>query len=88
MSVVPLSPTLLLGALFCICYAALSHLLGGRSFRELLAFLVLGTLGFGFGQMIGTVSRSPFLQIGELHLFEATVVAWILLGVVYLVGRE
>lgn len=87
MSVLPLSPTLLLGLLFCVCYAALSHLLGGRTFRELLAFLMLGTLGFGFGQLIGSVSPSPFLQIGELHLFEASVVAWVLLGVVYLVSR-
>lgn len=83
-----LSPTLLLGTLFCLCYAAFTHFLGGRTFRDLFIYLLMGTIGFGFGQLIGNVSQSPFLQIGDLHLFEATLAAWMLLGVAYLLERR
>ena len=81
-------PALLLGTLFCLCYAAISHLLAGHTFRELLVFLVMSAIGFGFGQLIGTLTQSPFLQIGELHLFEASLTAWILLGVTHLIERR
>ena len=85
---IALPPALLLGTLFCLCYGGLSHLLAGHTFRELLLFLVMSGIGFAFGQVIGTVTQSPFLEIGQLHLFEASLTAWILLGVTYLIERK
>lgn len=82
------SPTFLLGTLFCLCYAACTHFLSGRTFRDLTIYLLMGSIGFGFGQLIGNISQSPFLQIGDLHLFEATLAAWMLLGVAYLMERR
>lgn len=81
-------PAFLLGTLFCLCYAAITHFISGHSFRDLFVYLLMGTIGFGFGQAIGTISQSPFLQIGQLHLFEASVVAWLLLGIAYLIERR
>lgn len=86
--IIGVPPALLLGMFFCLCYAALSHLLSGHTFRELLLFLLMSAIGFGFGQMIGMVTQSPFLRIGELHLFEASLTAWILLGVTYFIERR
>jgi hypothetical protein len=83
-----LSPALLLGALFCLGYGALAHVGGGRSVRDLIGFLSVSTLGFAVGQLLGTMTQSPFLQIGALHLFEASLTAWLLLAVALVLGRR
>ena len=85
---VHIPPALLLGALFCVGYSSLAHVGGGRSLRDLTGFLIVGTIGFGVGQLLGTITQSPFLQIGELHLFEATLTAWLLLAIAFLLGRR
>ncbi len=79
MSGVP--PALVLGALFCVGYAALLHLWIGRNLRELFITLFMAAMGFGFGQIIGLFTAAPFLQIGQLHLVEASLGAWVLMGV-------
>jgi len=82
------SPAMLLGLLFCLGYGALAHLGAGQSLRDLLGFLLVSTLGFGIGQLLGTLLQSPFLQIGELHLFEASLAAWLLLALAFMLGRR
>lgn len=83
-----LSPSLMLGAFFWLGYCSLAHLGGGRSFRDLVGYLVLGAIGFGMGQMVGMSTQSPFLQIGELHLFEASLGAWSLLAVAIVLSHR
>ena len=83
-----LSPALLLGTLFCLGYGSLAHVGGGRSLRDLVGFLLIGTVGFGIGQLVGMMVQSPFLQIGDLHLFEASLTAWSLLAVTFVLGRR
>jgi hypothetical protein len=75
------SPAILLGALFCLGYAALLHLWIGRNLRDLLIGLLMAAMGFGFGQLLGLLFQTPILQIGQLHLFEASLGAWLLMGV-------
>jgi hypothetical protein len=82
------TPALLLGALFCLGYGALAHLGGGRTLRDLLGFLLIGTIGFIVGQAVGVLNRSPFWLIGELHLFEASILAWLFLGVAMMLRRR
>jgi len=81
-----LSPALLLGILFWLGYSTLAHLVGGRSMRDLVGFLLLGAIGFSIGQLLGMSTQSPFLQIGELHLFEASLATWLLLAVAIILG--
>ena len=88
METIPFSPVFVLGTAICIGYAALAHVTTGRSLRDLIIYLVMSTLGFGFGQMIGRVTQSPLLLIGELHLFEASLAAWLLLSVTIVLGRR
>ena len=83
-----ISPALLLGICFSVTYSAIVHLGGGRSVRELFVLLLMGGIGFGFGQLTGTITQSPFLQIGELHLLEASIGAWLLLTVVYMIEHR
>ena len=83
-----LSPALLLGSFFAIGYSSLAHLSGGRSLRDLVGFLALGAIGFSVGQLLGMNTQSPFLQIGELHLFEASLTAWFLLVIAVILGHR
>lgn len=79
-------PALVLGCLLCIGYASLLHLLFGRHARDLLLSLLMAVMGFGFGQVIGFFTEAPLLQIGQLHLLEASVGAWVLMSVARLIA--
>lgn len=83
MSVLPL---LVLGSLFGVGYAALLHLWVGRTLRDLLISLLMASLGISFGQVIGLFSQLPFLQMGQFHLAEASIGAWLLMLVARLVA--
>ena len=75
-------PALLLGILLSTGYAGLFHLWGGRSVRDLLVYLCAGGCGFAVGQLVGILARSPLPQIGELHVVEGSLMAWLaLIGV-------
>lgn len=80
-------PPLLLGICFWLLYVALLHLWRGRSFHDLIMMLVMGGIGFGFGQVIGSFTAATFLRIGELHLLEASLGAWLLLGIVGIIEQ-
>ncbi|MGL4650863.1 MAG: hypothetical protein ACRC1H_15755 [Caldilineaceae bacterium] len=79
-----ITPSLLLGLLMSVAYAALFHLWWGRSTRQLLLLILAAAVGFGVGQFVGTLVRIPALQIGEVHMIEATVGAWLALAVAYM----
>ena len=81
------SPAMLLGTLLLIGYAALFHLWQGRSVRDLMVYLLAAGIGFTIGQLVGTITQAPFLEIGQLHTFEATLGAWLLMGLVFLMRR-
>ncbi len=84
MSGVP--PAVVLGILFCIGYATLLHLWVGRHLRDLLITLVMSCIGFSFGQVVGFFTQSPLLEIGQLHLLEASLGAWLLMLVARLIA--
>lgn len=81
------SPAMLLGTLLSISYAALFHLWQGRSARDLVLYLVTAGLGFAAGQLVGTLTQVPLLEIGQLHTVEATVGAWLCMGLAFLMRR-
>lgn len=78
---------LVLGICFWLAYVALTHLWRGRSFQDLTMMMVMGGIGFGFGQVIGSFTQAAFLCIGDLHLLEASLGAWLLLGIVGMFER-
>lgn len=84
--IVDVPPALVLGSLCCLGYAALLHLWLGRNGRDLWISLLMACMGFGFGQAIGLLTAAPLWQIGQLHLLEATLGAWLLMGVARLIG--
>jgi hypothetical protein len=78
------SPAFLLGILLSVVYASLYHLWSGRHLGDLMLALPVTTLGFGVGQFVGLFLQTPLFQIGQLHVFEATIGAWGALFVVRL----
>ena len=79
-------PALVLGCLFCIGYASLLHFWTGRHVRDLLITLFMAIMGFGFGQAIGFFTEVPLLRIGQLHLLEASLGAWVLMCVARMIA--
>jgi hypothetical protein len=72
-------PALLLGLLLSVAYASILHLWKGRSLRDLLLYLVASALGFAVGHLLGLLLQMPMPRIGEVHVIEASVFAWVAL---------
>lgn len=76
-----IAPAWLMAVLLAVGYASLCHLWSGRTLRDLLIYLVMAGIGFGFGQTVGVFTQAPFFQMGQLHTLEASAGAWVLLMV-------
>lgn len=76
-----IAPSLLLSLVLSVIYASLFHLWRGRGVRDFVIYLIAAVVGFGVGQLAGAMIRLPMLQIGEVHLIEATVGSWLALAI-------
>lgn len=85
MSTSILSPSLVLSLVLSVGIAAMFHLWRGRSLRDLLLFLLVAFVGFGVGQLVGTIIRTPLLQVGDVHLLEASIGAWLALAIAHVI---
>jgi len=75
-------PALLLGILLSVAYASLLHVWKGRSLRDFLLYLVASAGGFALGQLLGLLLQIPLPSIGQVHVVEASIFAWLaLIGV-------
>jgi hypothetical protein len=72
-------PALLLGLLLSVAYASLLHLWKGRSLRDLLLYVIASVGGFAVGQLLGLLLQIPLPSIGQVHVVEASVFAWVAL---------
>ena len=77
-----MSPGLLLSALLSTAYGAAFHLWRGGDVRRLGVFLISAWIGFGVGQLIGSLLGWSGGQIGEVHVVAATIGSFIGLLVV------
>ena len=60
-------------------YAAAFHLVQGRSLRDLLFFWLAAVVGFASGQVAGYLVDLVPWTIGQVHIIEATLVAFLFL---------
>lgn len=77
-----LSPPLVLSLIIASAYAALFNLWQGGSAKDLLLYLLACWLGFGIGELAGDLLGLDILMIGQTHVVEGTIGAWLLLLVV------
>ena len=70
-------PTLILSLVIATLYAAVFHLLWGKTWRQLLVTWVAALLGFGSGQVLGVLLSFGDALIGEVHLVAASAISWL-----------
>ena len=68
-----------LGFLLSTAYGAGFHLLLGGPARRILLYVLAAWLGFALGHFIGDMLTIEWLLLGGLHLFSASLGAWIAL---------
>jgi len=81
-------PGLILSLLLASAYAAVFYLVAGRRLRDLLLYWPAAVLGFSVGQVAAELLESLPWTIGEVHLVEASVGAFLLLLVANWLKRE
>jgi len=66
-------PLLVLSLVIATLYAALFHLLRGRTMRDLLLYWATAVVGFAAGHMIAAALSWPDPLVGELHIAPASI---------------
>jgi hypothetical protein len=72
-------PALILGVLLSVGFASLLHLWGGRTLQDFLLYLIASAVGFTVGQLLGVLLQIPLPRVGQIHIVEATIFAWLAL---------
>lgn len=76
---VGVASALVLGFLLATAYGAGFHLLLGGPARRLLLYVLAAWLGFFLGHFLGDLLNIELLKLGVLHLFTASLGAWLAL---------
>ena len=74
------SPSVTFGFILATLYGAAFHLIFGGDARRLALFLLAGWLGFTLGHIFGVIFAINVFSIGPLHIFSATLGAWLALA--------
>jgi hypothetical protein len=72
-------PALVLSLVLASIYAAGFHLWLGRNLRDLIFFWLAAVVGFASGQVVGQFLDLVPWTLGEVHIIEATVLAFLFL---------
>lgn len=70
---------LVLGFLLATAYGTGFHVLLGGPARRILLYVLAAWIGFVLGHFLGDLLNIELLKLGVLHLFSATLGAWIAL---------
>ena len=82
------TPAWILSFVLASVYAVLFHLWRGTSLRDLLFFWLAALVGFASGQLAGQVWGFVPWTIGQVHVIEATIVAFLFLGLARWLRQE
>jgi uncharacterized membrane protein YdjX (TVP38/TMEM64 family) len=74
-------PHFLLAFLLGAIYGTIFYTWQGQDFVELPLYLSAGVIGFGIGQLMGSLFNLNLFSIGLLHVVEATCISWFILFV-------
>jgi hypothetical protein len=70
---------LILGFLLATSYGAGFHFLLGGPARRMILYLFAAWIGFIMGHIVGDLLQIDLLKLGAIHLFSASLGAWIAL---------
>ncbi len=74
-----IASAMVLGFLLATAYGAGFHLLLGGPVRRIVLYLLAAWMGFALGHFLGDLLNIEWLKLGVLHLFSASLGAWIAL---------
>jgi FtsH-binding integral membrane protein len=77
MSFLAIPPALAVIAVLGVIYGALFHLWRGKSWRDLGYFILMALIGLIVGQLIGVFLELNVLKLGQVHIVEGTIFAWL-----------
>ena len=87
MSFITIPPALVIILILGIIYGSIFHLARGKGWRDLGFFILFALVGFVLGQITGAVLGLDVMKLGQVHLIEGTIFAWLLmLAFVWLKG--
>lgn len=69
----------ILGFFLATAYGAGFHLIMGGPARRILLYVLASWVGFAVGHLLGDFINLELLNLGALHLFSASLGAWIAL---------
>ena len=81
-------PGLALSVMMASIYALAFHLWLGRGLRDLLLYWLAAVVGFASGHVVGQVWGFVPWTVGQVHLIEATLVAFLFLLIARLLRQE
>jgi uncharacterized membrane protein YeaQ/YmgE (transglycosylase-associated protein family) len=70
---------MILGFLLATAYGAGFHLIMGGPARRVLLYVLAAWVGFAIGHFLGDFLNLQLFRLGALHLFSASLGAWIAL---------
>ncbi len=70
---------LVLGFLLATIYGAVFHLFVGGPARRIILYVLASWVGFTIGHFVGDLLGIELLKLGAIHLFSASLGAWIAL---------
>ena len=79
---------LVLSFFLATAYGAGFHFLLGGPARRILLYVLSAWLGFTLGHFLGDVLNIELLMLGAIHLFSASLGAWIALIASWLLARD
>ncbi len=79
MSFFAIPPAFAIILILSVIYGALFHLWKGKSWRDMGLFILFALIGFLIGQLVGTLLQLDVLMLGQVHLVEGTIFAWLLM---------
>ena len=79
MSLFAIPPAVFVIVILSLFYGSLAHLWKGKSWRDLGSLILFALLGFTIGQIIGVVLQLDVLKLGQVHLAEGTIFAWLVM---------
>jgi hypothetical protein len=79
---------LVLGFLLATAYGAGFHIILGGPARRILLYLGAAWIGFILGHFLGDLLNMELFKLGAVHLFSASLGAWIALIASWWLGRQ
>ncbi len=72
-------PAIVIILILSVLYGALFHLWKGKTWRDMGSLILVALTGFIIGQILGIYLQLDVLKLGQVHIIEGTLFAWLLM---------